>query len=89
MSKVVKEIEDAGGSVMISGIRPQPKALLQRTGLEGRIGSERYFERTGEAITDALSRIDPRKCAGCRHFAFRECALLSASPETGRKADGS
>lgn len=65
------------GIVLISGIKPQPKSVLHKTGLYEVIGEENFFEHTGDAIDYALTQINDNKCLGCRHFAFKECQALS------------
>ncbi len=79
LASVVKDFKRTGGMVLISGIQPQPKEVLKRTGLYEFIGEQHFFEHTGEAIDFALTRLDQKKCLGCQHFAFRECAHLSNS----------
>ncbi|WP_394137986.1 SulP family inorganic anion transporter [Cytobacillus oceanisediminis] len=75
------------GIILISGIQPQPKNLLMKTGLYDMIGKEHIFEHTGDAINHALRLIDENKCLGCRHFAFKECGKLSGSIyQAGEKA---
>jgi len=78
LAQIVKHLNDAGCSILISGIQPQPKAYLKKTGLDLKIGEERFFDHTGDAITYALGRLDLNRCLGCKHFAFRECAALSS-----------
>ena len=67
------------GIVMVSGLNVQPESVLKKTGLYDIIGSKCIFEHTGEAIQYGLSQINQNKCLGCKHFAFRECKMLSAS----------
>ncbi|WP_099353284.1 SulP family inorganic anion transporter [Fredinandcohnia onubensis] len=69
------------GIVLISGIKPQPKSVLHKTGLYEVIGEENFFEHTGDAIDYALTQINDNKCLGCRHFAFKECQALSGVQE--------
>ncbi|MBU7316865.1 SulP family inorganic anion transporter [Paenibacillus oleatilyticus] len=77
LASVVRDIVRQGGIVLISGLQPQPRDVLKRTGLDALIGKEHFFAHTGEAIDFALTRLEHPKCVGCRHFAFRECAALS------------
>lgn len=77
LASVVDDFKKRGGIVLISGIQPQPKEVLKRTGLENKIGTECFFEHIGEAIDYALTQVDRQKCLGCKQFAFRECAVLS------------
>lgn len=67
------------GVVLIAGINPQPKSVLMKTGLYNTIGEEHFFVHTGDAIDTALIYLNKQKCVGCKHFAFNECALLSAA----------
>ncbi|MCZ8517208.1 sulfate permease [Paenibacillus filicis] len=78
LASIVKHFKKSGGSVLLSGIQPQPKAYLKKTGLDQIIGEDHFFDHTGEAITYALNKLDYNKCLGCKHFAFRECAGLSS-----------
>ncbi|MDR4997692.1 SulP family inorganic anion transporter [Brevibacillus parabrevis] len=77
LSRTVKQAMSQGTTVLISGIQPAPKQILQRTGLYASIGETHFFDHTGEAIEYALHRLDTNKCLGCKHFAFRECTSLS------------
>lgn len=77
LAVVVKDMHKHGGIVLISGIQPQPRDVLRRTGLDRIIGEDRFFSHTGEAIDYALQRMDANTCLGCSQFAFRECAGLS------------
>ncbi len=83
LSGVVKDVQKHGGIVLISGIQPQPQEVLRRTGLDRRIGEDRFFAHTGEAIRYAIERLDRQKCLGCKHFAFRECNSLSRGESLG------
>lgn len=81
LSRIVKQCMDQGTTVLLSGIQSGPLKILQRTGLYGLVGEAHFFAHTGEAIAYALRLLDTDRCLGCKHFAFRECARLSA-PET-------
>ena len=76
LASIVKDFSKHG-TVIISGIKPQPMKVLQKTGLYDVIGKEHFFEHTGEALGLALNYLNKDKCLGCKHFAFRECAALS------------
>ncbi|MGO0058845.1 SulP family inorganic anion transporter [Brevibacillus fluminis] len=76
LSSVVNDFQRRGGIVLISGLQPQPRDMMKRTGLARKIGEERFFAHTGEALSSALALLDQQKCIGCKHFAFRECAAL-------------
>lgn len=74
---VIKKIHKNGGKLLVSGIRQQPKNLMERTGTYEEIGAKHFFEHTGQAINYALTMLDFNKCKGCKHFAFQECDELS------------
>jgi SulP family sulfate permease len=76
-ANLVKHFEKSGGLVLLSGVQHQPLEVLKKTGLYAFIGTEHLFEHTGDAINYALARLDYNKCLGCKHFAFRECTVLS------------
>lgn len=77
LAALVRDFTTIGGLVLISGIQPQPKDVLQRTGLYDHIGDSNFFQHTGDAIDFALTQLDAAKCVGCQHYAFRECTHLS------------
>lgn len=87
LAALAGELKRTGGRLLISGIQPQPLELLKKTGLYEEIGADRFYEHTGEAIVQALGLLNPARCRGCRHAAFRECAALSKE-EAGRSAAG-
>lgn len=83
LSSIVTSLKERGGTMLISGIQPQPKAVLEKTKLNEEIGENHFFGHTGEAINAAFDYIELKQCIGCKHFAFRECEQLS---KTGSKA---
>lgn len=79
-SSIVKDFSKHG-LVLISGVKPQPKKVLHKTGLYDVIGEEHFFEHTGDAINYALKNLNKHKCIGCQHFSFKECEVLSRGQE--------
>lgn len=77
LSSIVKHFYKHGGTVLISEIQPQPRLMLRKTKLDERIGQEHIFDKTGEAVSFAITKLDHSQCLGCKHFAFRECDQLS------------
>lgn len=77
LSSIVKDFS-AHGQVLITGIQQGPLELIRKTGLYDFIGAEHFFSHTGDAINFALKHVNKEKCLGCKHFAFSECATLSA-----------
>lgn len=80
LASLVRHFQKNGGTVVLSEIKDQPLRLLRKTGLLKTIGEEHVFRTTGEAINYSLTKLDPARCAGCRHLAFQECGTLSAAP---------
>ncbi len=80
LSALVRYVSASGGTVLISGIQKQPLDMMANTGLLAKLGEQQLFEHTGDAIDYALTRLDMGRCAGCKHFAFRECAEFSGVP---------
>lgn len=76
---LLKTLKAKGVAVVVSGIKPQPLEMLQKTGSLELIGERHFFEHTGMALNYALSLVDSDRCKGCRQFAFRECQGLCGS----------
>lgn len=89
MAELVRHFKGHGGTVLVAGIQKQPLEVLHLTGLYERLGNQAFFEHTGDAIDDALTRIDSHRCAGCKHYAFRECAELCGSAQAASSSRGS
>ena len=74
---IVTYFKKEGGLLLVSEIPPTLKGTLKVNGLYDEIGTENFFEHTGDAIQAALRIINKEKCKGCKHFAFHECTALS------------
>ena len=79
LAGLLATFEKSGGIVLISGMQTQPLATILRTGLSDRIGANRMFAHTGDAIDYALTQLNMDVCRGCKHFAFKECIALSSA----------
>lgn len=86
LAALVKQLDGIGGKLIISGIQSQPLELLKRTGLYDRIGAAQFYDHTGEAINDALGSVNPLRCRGCEHMAFRECGALCRPEESASRS---
>ncbi|MET3506929.1 SulP family inorganic anion transporter [Halalkalibacter oceani] len=82
IESIVSTFSKQGRLVLLTNVQAQPKDVLERSGLAQQIGESHFFLHTGDAITYALRHIQQQKCLGCKHFAFKECAQLSASQQT-------
>ncbi|WP_107942753.1 SulP family inorganic anion transporter [Metasolibacillus fluoroglycofenilyticus] len=76
-SQIVQQFKLQGGTLLLTGLQPRLTTVMKKSGLFNEIGSENFFEHTGQAIDVALGFLDKNKCIGCQHFAFRECTRLS------------
>lgn len=79
LRNIVRNFKSQGGRLLVTGVQPSMKMLLDKSGLTKEIGEDNFFERTGEAIDCALRCINRNQCIGCKHFAFRECEELSTT----------
>lgn len=75
---IVRNFKASGGTLLITGVQPTLKAILDKNGLTQKIGEENFFSHTGDAINEAMRCIQPQKCLGCKHFAFKECTKLAS-----------
>lgn len=81
LSSIVTSFKKGNGTVILSGLKKQPKDVLERTGFFEKVGRENIFEHNEDAIEQALKLIDHDKCKGCKYYAFRECTSLSVQLE--------
>ncbi|SDO01696.1 sulfate permease, SulP family [Paenibacillus sp. yr247] len=58
LSSVIKHVKKQGGTVFISEIQDQPRQMLQNTRLDIFIGQEHFFEKTGEAVRYAITKLN-------------------------------
>ncbi|ABO50171.1 sulphate transporter [Desulforamulus reducens MI-1] len=77
LEHIVDHFQRQKGTILISGLKTQPKKVLKNSGLYDKIGKEHFFGGTGLAISYALTKISAEKCRGCSHNAFYECSKLS------------
>lgn len=83
---ILRDFKSRGGKVLVTGVQPGLKKILDQSGLTEEIGNANFYSHTGEAINRSISCLDREACIGCKHFAFRECAELSgAKIGTGMK----
>lgn len=83
---ILRDFKSRGGKVLVTGVQPGLKNILDQSGLTEKIGNANFYSHTGEAINRSISCLDREACIGCKHFAFRECAELSgAKIGTGMK----
>jgi sulfate permease, SulP family len=73
---IQEECEKKDVLLLLSGLQPQPREVLESTGLLAHIGPDRLFTRTGPALNLAITRMDAKTCSYCPHFVFRECEDL-------------
>jgi len=76
LSGILEECERKDVLLLISGLQPQPREMLQSTGLLARLQADHVFTRTGPALNLAIARMDAKTCSYCPHFVFQECEDL-------------
>ncbi|MGN7476543.1 SulP family inorganic anion transporter [Solibacillus silvestris] len=74
---IVQNFKSNGGEVFVTGVQPALEEMLKRSGLHNLIEERNFYMSTGDAITAAFQHISLERCIGCKHFAFKECQLLS------------
>ncbi|MGC5328811.1 SulP family inorganic anion transporter [Brevibacillus sp. SYSU BS000544] len=79
LKRIIQHFRDKGCTVYLSGLQPQPKKVLMKTGLLDTIGRENLFQDSKDAMIAAVGKLEPNKCIGCPHYENGECTLLSYS----------
>jgi sulfate permease, SulP family len=77
LKSIVRHFHKHGGTILLSGLKRQPLDTLKKTELFDEIGEDHIFEHTGDAISFALTKLDFKRCLGCKHYAFQECSGLA------------
>lgn len=77
LRSIIRDFKANGGTVLLTGVQPSLRKILDHNGLTEKIGRENFYEHTGDAINRAMGSINRTACIGCTHFAFRECEALS------------
>ncbi|CAN7661443.1 sulfate permease [Paenibacillus sp. LjRoot153] len=77
LSRIIRHFDHHGCNVIISEVQNQPRRMLRKTRLDDWIGQEHFFDKTGDALNFALTKLNHAQCLGCKRFAFRECKHLS------------
>lgn len=73
LQSIIDNFQATGGRVLMTGVQPQPLGLLQKTGLYEQVGTDAFFDHTGEAISQALRLVNHQVCQKCKHSPFSEC----------------
>lgn len=77
---VVETLHKRGTLVMVSGVNPQPKKIMQATGLYELIGEKHFFSHTSYAVAHTIKHIDQAVCHKCKKRLFKRCSV--ESPES-------
>lgn len=73
LHNVVEALQKRGTIVLVSGLNPQPKRILQATGLYKTIGDRHFFSHTSYAIAHTVKHIDNEACQKCKKRIFKRC----------------
>ncbi|WP_068776019.1 SulP family inorganic anion transporter [Paenibacillus sp. FJAT-26967] len=77
LSEVHQAIKTSKGTLLLSGVNPSVRRILDTSGLSESIGDKNLFTRKGEAIPYALRLLEASRCTNCKKLAFDERAELS------------
>lgn len=75
---VVETLHKRGTLVMVSGVNPQPKKIMQATGLYDLIGDKHFFSHTSYAVAHTIKHIDQEVCHKCKKRLFKRCSSESS-----------
>ncbi len=78
LSSIVQHFLKKDGKILVTGIKNQPREMLEKTGLYHQIGAENFYLHTSDAIDVALEMIETEQCRACQGNAFSECRVLAA-----------
>ncbi|MFG6139016.1 SulP family inorganic anion transporter [Halomonas sp. B23F22_10] len=76
-----ERLRDQGGDLMISSLKGTVLDELRRRGDLARLGEERFFESSAEALDAIVPTLDPEVCRHCTLRVFDECAQMPAPDE--------
>lgn len=79
LRNIVQHFTEHGGTVLLTGVKPSLKTMLDRSGLTSLIGEANFYAHTEEAIFNATYCLDKHTCTNCKQMAFRECKNLSST----------
>lgn len=78
LHNVIEALHKRGTTVLVSGLNPQPKKILQATGLYEIIGDKHFFSHTSYAIAHSARHIDQAECQQCKKRIFKRCATATS-----------
>lgn len=73
LATLVHNFQKSGGIILVSGISEQPFTILKSSGLYEKIGSERIFKTTEEAIAYGTVLLQDHLCKSCMQKKFTQC----------------
>jgi len=74
---IVQDVKSREGTILVTGVQPELKKILDQTGLTEKIGEQNFYTHTGDAINQSISCLNKTACVGCKQFVFRECTELT------------
>lgn len=76
LRSIVEHMERIGGHLIIAGLQPQPRKVLENMGILKMIGKENLFEHTDEAILFANTMMNEVTCVRCDKYISGVCSHL-------------
>lgn len=74
LHNVIEALYKRGTIVLVSGLNPQPKKIMQATGLYDVIGDRHFFSHTSYAIAHTAKHINHEECRKCKKRIFKRCS---------------
>lgn len=82
LRSIVEHMHRIGGHLLIAGLQPQPREVLENMGILKMIGKENLFEHTDQAIIHAQSIMTLVTCVECAKYMNGVCGhLICELPE--------
>lgn len=76
LRSIVEHMHRIGGHLLIAGLQPQPREVLENMGIIKMIGKENLFEHTDQAIIHAQSIMTLVTCVECAKYMNGVCGHL-------------
>ena len=88
LRSIVEHLHRIGAHLLIAGLQPQPREVLEKMGILQMIGKENLFDNTDQAILHAESLMTLIMCVECAKYQNGVCAhMICQLPSKDTKVD--
>ena len=88
LRSIVEHLHRIGAHLLIAGLQPQPREVLEKMGILKMIGKENLFDNTDQAILHAESLMTLIMCVECAKYQNGVCAhMICQLPSKDTKVD--